>query len=147
MDTQAEHLQTGALGEDIACRFLEKKGFAIIERNYRKKWGEIDIIAEKSNKIHFVEVKSVSSSFPFDGQDLADQRGITKNNVIRETSAYRPEDAIQPWKIKRLKRAIHSYLLDKKIFDSAKWQFDIIGILIDSDKKISKVRFIEKMIL
>jgi putative endonuclease len=39
--------RTGALGEEIAATFLARKGFRIIEKNYRKPWGEIDIIAEK----------------------------------------------------------------------------------------------------
>jgi len=52
--------KTGDLGESIACRFLINKGFSIVERNYLKKWGEIDIIAKKDGKAHFIEVKSVS---------------------------------------------------------------------------------------
>lgn len=43
------NIKIGNLGENIACNFLEKKGFKIIERNYRKKWGEIDIIAQSFN--------------------------------------------------------------------------------------------------
>jgi len=39
----------GNLGEDIGCKFLVKRGFLIKDRNYRKKWGELDIIAEKDN--------------------------------------------------------------------------------------------------
>ncbi|MDP3726623.1 MAG: YraN family protein [bacterium] len=127
------NLKIGELGEDIGCRFLKEKGFKILGRNYRKKWGEIDIIAEKSKKIHFVEVKSVSAK-------------INDGNVTRETN-FKPEDAIQNWKIKRLRRAIQSYLLEKKIFGSADWQFDILGIFIDYNKKISKVRFIQDMLL
>ena len=41
----------GELGEDLACKFLMKHEFIISERNYTRKWGEIDIIAEKDNKI------------------------------------------------------------------------------------------------
>ena len=56
--TKPAHLKTGQLGEDIACKYLISKGFTIIERNYRKKWGEIDIVSQKSGRIHFVEVKA-----------------------------------------------------------------------------------------
>ena len=52
--------KTGEMGENIAVRFLMKQGYSILGRNYTKKWGEIDIIAEKERKLHFVEVKSVS---------------------------------------------------------------------------------------
>ena len=48
----------GQKGEDIAVEFLKDKGFKIVERNYRCKLGEIDIIAKKRNCYHFVEVKA-----------------------------------------------------------------------------------------
>ena len=142
---KAKHLKIGALGEDIACRFLKEKEFKIIERNYRKKWGEIDIVAEKENSLprqnggvvlHFVEVKSVS-------------REILDSDVIRETSfkEYRPEDMVHPWKVKRMQRVIQSYLLEKNISEDREWQFDILAVIIDQNKKISKVRFTEDMIL
>ena len=49
----------GDIGEDIVCKFLLRKGYKIIERNYLKPWGEIDIIAENDKSLVFVEVKSV----------------------------------------------------------------------------------------
>ena len=56
----AKHLEIGRLGEDIACRFLKEKGFKVVERNYWKKWGEIDIVAEKEGVLRFIEVKTVT---------------------------------------------------------------------------------------
>ena len=53
-------IKSGKVGECIAVKFLENKGFEIIEQNYRKKYGEIDIIAQKGKILHFIEVKSVS---------------------------------------------------------------------------------------
>jgi len=50
----------GDTGEGIAARFLMKQGFRIIERNYNKPWGEIDLIAKKGNLLCFIEVKTVS---------------------------------------------------------------------------------------
>jgi Holliday junction resolvase-like predicted endonuclease len=52
--------KTGELGELIATRYFSERGFRLVERNYTKKWGEIDIIVEKGGITHFVEVKSVS---------------------------------------------------------------------------------------
>ena len=52
----------GAYGEDLACRELEKNGYVILERNYRYRNGEIDIIAEKDGIIIFVEVKFRTST-------------------------------------------------------------------------------------
>ena len=51
--------QTGNEGELRAAEYLQKKGFAIIERNWRTKGGEIDIIAYKNDTIVFVEVKTL----------------------------------------------------------------------------------------
>ncbi len=49
----------GSEGESRAAAYLESKGFEIIERNWRTKGGEIDIIAEKNDTIVFVEVKTL----------------------------------------------------------------------------------------
>ena len=51
----------GSIGEAIAEAYLKKHGYKILERNYRLKIGEIDLIAEKDNGISFIEVKSRSS--------------------------------------------------------------------------------------
>ena len=53
----------GKTGEDYACDYLRKSGYIVVERNYLKKWGELDIIAKKNKKLHFIEVKSVSRTF------------------------------------------------------------------------------------
>jgi len=50
--------QTGRLGEDLACRALKKKGYHIIERNYRCRYGEIDVVAKKDDYLVFIEVRS-----------------------------------------------------------------------------------------
>ncbi len=54
---------TARLGEELAAEFLRKKGYKIIERNFRKGYGEIDIITVKSKILVFVEVKTRTSNF------------------------------------------------------------------------------------
>ena len=49
--------QIGDTGEGVACKYLEQRGYAVVERNYLKPWGEIDIVAQKANKLYFIEVK------------------------------------------------------------------------------------------
>ncbi|MCX6701888.1 MAG: YraN family protein [Candidatus Zambryskibacteria bacterium] len=136
-----EKQKIGKMGEDYACEYLKMGGYKIINRNYLRKWGELDIVARKGNKIHFVEVKSVS-------RDLSAQADIFNDNVIRETNdSYRAEDNMHPWKLKRLGRAIQSYLLEKDISDDIDWQFDVITVYIDINKGISKVFILDDVIL
>jgi len=133
-----EKQKIGKIGEDCACRFLEKEGFGVVDRNYLKKWGEIDIVAMRNGKIHFVEVKSVS-------REISNEKG---NDVIHETSeGYRPEDNMHPWKLQRLGRVIQSYLLDKKVSDDTEWQFDVITVYVDMSKRLSRVFLLEDLVL
>lgn len=50
--------QLGKLGEAVAAKYLEKEGYLILQRNYRTRYGEADIIAARGNELHFVEVKT-----------------------------------------------------------------------------------------
>ena len=54
-------LKIGTNGERAACRYLKESGYKIIKRNYRKKYGEIDIIAKRGDVLSFVEVKTRES--------------------------------------------------------------------------------------
>lgn len=133
MKKENKKQKIGRVGEDTACKFLMKQGFSIKERNYLKKWGEIDIIALKSNIIHFVEVKTVSRE--------------NIRNVPRETldEHHSPEENVHTWKVKRLSRVIQTYLLEKK--EEKKWQFDIIAVFLDLENREAKVRFTENFVL
>ena len=120
-DTQT----TGNLGERLATRFLRNKGFNVVETNYRRKWGEIDIIAEKDDILHFVEVKATASS---------------------DSLGYRPEENIRLWKKQRMSRAIRTYLMDRKISDEKEFEIDVIALNLDFLNKKAKVRFIRNII-
>lgn len=104
--TQRQNL--GNLGENIACNFLLKNGYKIIERNYRKPWGEIDIICKSPNKtLVFVEVKTVSEG------ELT------------------PEDQLTKSKLTKLQRTASLYAghFPEKISDEKGWQIDLIAII------------------
>jgi len=133
---KTEKQKVGKIGEDYACDYLKKQGFTILERNYLKKWGEIDIVAKKGSKIHFVEVKSVS-------------REISDIKVSDETSndIYRAEDNMHPWKLQRLGRAVQSYLLDRDVSDETEWQFDLLTVHIDMSKGLHRVFVLEDIVL
>ena len=63
MINDSDRKEVGRIGEDVATRFLIGKGFKIIARNYRKPWGEIDIIARDEDVVVFVEVKANKKDF------------------------------------------------------------------------------------
>ena len=124
----------GEIGENVAVKFLMKHNFSILNRNYTKKWGEIDIIAEKDNKLYFVEVKSVSRE--------------TLEDVTRETlDQYHPEDNMHPRKLKRLSRTIQTYLLSEKVSDEKEWQVDLLVVFLDLENKKAKVKVVSDIIL
>ena len=124
----------GRIGEDIAGKYLENKGFSIVGLNYRKRYGEIDIIAQKGKITHFIEVKSVSC-------ENLDQ------NVSRVTDNYRPEDNIHPQKLKRLARTVQAYLLEKFPKGEPEWVFDAITVRLDMKTRKAKVKFMNNIIL
>ena len=84
-------VKTGKKGEDLACDFLKKQGYKIIERNFRIRGGEIDIIAQDGNTLVYVEVKTRTSH----------QFGY-------------PEEAVTRWKLRFLERAAKYYRNNRK---------------------------------
>lgn len=129
---ETEKQKIGRIGEDIACRFLMKRGFKVSERNYLKKWGEIDIVAKKSGILRFIEVKTVSRE--------------NVDNISHETNGYRPEENVHPKKLQRMARVIQTYLIEKGIEDE-NWQFDVLAVYLDLKNKEAKCRFTEDVIL
>jgi putative endonuclease len=99
------HLKTGKYGEQLACRYLEKRDFSILFCNWRSGHHEIDVIASKDSTIHFIEVK-------------------TRNSL---EFGY-PEESVTKRKFRCLKNAAEAYLLKQSNVKNI--QFDIISILI-----------------
>lgn len=120
----------GDFNEKLASEFLMKHGFSIIYKNYRKVFGEIDIIAEKNSVIHFVEVKSVSRE--------------TLNKGIK------PEDHVTDQKIKKISRTAQHFLTENQLYDIG-CQIDLITILSDESRnsnnfdKLIDINYFEKI--
>ena len=121
----------GKTGENAAEMFLKKQSYRILERNYWKKWGEIDIVADRNGIIHFIEVKTVSrENIPEAGSD-----------------DYLPEDNIHPWKRQRLSRAVQTYLLERRISEDRDWQIDSLAVYLNKNGEVLKVDHLEDIIL
>ncbi|MSU73776.1 YraN family protein [Candidatus Kaiserbacteria bacterium] len=127
-DTQRK--EVGRIGEDIASQFLTRKGFKVIARNYRKPWGEIDIIAEKAGVVRFVEVKSVSRESLPDGS--------------REMSSYRPEEQVHPAKLKKVCRTAELYMAHTN--DEREFQIDVVGVFLDMKTRKARCRLFEQVL-
>ena len=136
----SETQKTGEIGENIAARFLMKHGFSVLDRNYTKKWGEIDIIAEKTNKIHFIEVKSVS-------RETLGTFVPKSYNDSDDRYEHRPEDNMHPWKLKRLSRTIQTYLLNKNVDENKEWQVDLLVVYICQKEKKARIKVVSDIIL
>ena len=109
--------ETGRLGEALAASMLEDRGYEILTRNYRCRFGEIDIIAVKKKVLCFVEVKT------------------------RTRQEYgEPAEAVTYHKQQKIKKTALFYIGEKNI--EADFAFDIIEVLIDN-KKIPSVNHIE----
>ena len=98
----------GKLGEDLACEELERRGYAIVERRFRTRCGELDIVARDGDVLVFVEVKARSGG------------GFGS-----------PFDAVTWQKRQRLSAMAESYLLHKRIAGVA-CRFDVVSVLQDA---------------
>ena len=136
----SETQKIGEIGENIAVKFLVKHGFSILGRNYTKKWGEIDIIAEKASRLYFIEVKSVS-------RETLNTFIPKSFNSSDERYQYRPEDNMHPWKLKRLSRTIQTYLLSKRIPDEKEWQVDLFVVYLSQKERKARVKVVSDIIL
>ena len=120
----------GNVGEDIACRFLASKGFCIRERNYLRKWGEIDIVAEKAGTVRFIEVKAVSR------ESLQD--------ISREKDGYRPEEMVHPAKLAKLSRTVEMYMNERE--DERDYQIDVVTVYMDIRTRKARCRLYEQVL-
>ena len=125
----ADHIKIGEIGEKIAENYLRRKKYRIVERNYRKKWGEIDIIVRTKDKVHFVEVKTVSYE-----TRTHEQVGGT----------WRPEENVDRRKIQKLYRTIESWMLENDYY--GEWQIDVVAIRYNSETKHGTVKHIPNIV-
>lgn len=129
--------ETGAIGERIAAKYLIDRGFEIVEQNYLKKWGEIDLVARGTNEseqmVRFVEVKTVS----YETKQALEQA------ISRGT--WRPEENVHHKKIQRLHRAIESWVEEHSY--TGNWEIDVISVRIVPSEKYATVKYLPNVVL
>lgn len=111
--------ELGFLAENIAARYLEDRGYEIITKNYRKPWGEIDVIAKAGDTVVFVEVKANRQEFAGD---------------------FNPEIRVDYQKAQKIKRTAALFLEHELGDMDAEWQVDIIAVIFDIPNKKAKIR-------
>lgn len=109
----------GFLGENIAETYLKQTGYTILERNFRCKLGEIDIIGKNDNYICFIEVK-------------------TRCNSLYGS----PGEAINYTKRIKIYNTAKMYIYKEKLF-KLNFRFDVIEILLNTHNKISSIKLIK----
>lgn len=126
----AEHNEIGKIGESITKTFLMKHGFTVLATNYRTKFGEIDIIAKKDNKLRFVEVKSVKV------RDV--------NNL--SNLAIQPEDNLTHDKWNKLSISVEIYLRHANVTHGTPWQMDLACVYIHPEIREGRVILMENVL-
>ncbi|HEU0085678.1 MAG TPA: YraN family protein [Candidatus Paceibacterota bacterium] len=124
----------GKLGEQVATRFLMKHNHKILDQNYTRPWGEIDIVScEKSatgNILHFIEVKSLK---------------VTDLNLM--DTSYNPAENLHYRKRLRMAKTIKTYLWASKIPENQPYQVDLIIVYLDLKRLKSRLKVVNQIIL
>lgn len=119
---KSHNKQIGYSGEEFVSRYLEKKGFEILDRNFVIQGGEIDLVCMDGHEIVFVEVKSLSSK-----SEIMLEQTITKK------------------KTKSLIKTCRVWL-SKKGLENCEWRIDFVGVIFERYDKIITLKHIRNAI-
>jgi putative endonuclease len=114
--------ETGALGEKLACASLKKRGYRIIETNYRCREGEIDIVARQKDCLVFVEVR-------------------TKTSLDFGT----PEESITAAKRRKMRTTARRYVQSHDRLPES-WRIDFVAVELDERGKATRVEIFENAV-
>ena len=115
------NLLVGRKGEELAAKYLKKKGFRVLEKNFKNRFGEIDLIVFKKGLLVFVEVKTRVGSVDFN-----------------------PEWAINFNKVSRVQKMAQVFLAQNKI-DYQDLRIDVVCVCLSREKKLLKIDHYENM--
>jgi putative endonuclease len=121
--TPIHQRKIGDLGEDIAAGFLESDGYQILDRNYHSRYGELDLVAKKENRLVFAEVKTRTS----------DAFGL-------------PEASVTPGKFEKICNTGLIWLQEHPD-EPDEWRVDVIAIRLDRARQIRDIHHFINVVL
>ncbi len=108
----------GFAAEGIAAKFLEERGYEVLDRNYRKPWGELDVVARKGDLLAFVEVKASATYVAnFDAELRAN-----------------------PVKLHKVVRTARTWLADHRCSSEQEWQVDVVSVTFDRGAGTARIK-------
>lgn len=110
-----DRAELGRIGEDAACAFLSGQGFQVLDRNWRCRSGEIDLVARSKDLIVFAEVKSRTG-----------------------TTFGEPEESVTPRKAARIRGLASEYLAGSEVHGDVR--FDVIAVMLDRSGRVLELR-------
>lgn len=108
----------GNYAEDMAAQFLVRRGYEVLARNWRRPWGELDIVARVRGLLVFVEVKAGKGG----------------------GAAFEPELHVTREKIQKLLRTARTYLAAHNYSPEQEWQIDVISVMVDAPAQKAHIR-------
>ncbi|HUC02245.1 MAG TPA: YraN family protein [Candidatus Paceibacterota bacterium] len=114
-----KNIETGKIGENIACKYLLNNKYLILARNHRERPDEIDIIGRHPDgTLVFCEVKTLRKSM------------------------FMPEDNLTPMKLKKMIRAARIFLMRHPgiVLEEKGWQIDLVAIVLTYGDKVAELR-------
>jgi len=108
----------GYFAQYLAVTWLKERGYIVLGENFRRPWGEIDIICRKDDIVVFVEVKANK----------------------KEYLGFEPENRVNHDKIQKMVRTARTYLLSNKLPDSQEWRLDVVSVTMDKIREVAKIR-------
>lgn len=110
----------GDLGEKIAKKYFENKGFSFVEANFLQPFGEIDLVMKKEKVYYFIEVKTSEKINP----------------------DFLPEERFDFRKMKRFEKVVNFYVNEKKVLD---FEMILVAVYLDIKNKKSKIKIIDSI--
>jgi len=124
--------KTGNLGETIASEYLVAHGHTILERNFRKKYGEIDIISRAHDTVHFVEVKTTTHK----------DRAQLEWSVTHET--WQPEELVHQFKLHQIEKTLEAWLQQHNWV--GRYQIDVATVRIVPTELYACVKYLPQVV-